>query len=133
MVNLIDVKRNIFERINQILEEKLQEKRKMIIAEQYESYEPELVIEKRTNNVQKMGRIKLIRIRVRKGKVQRRVKKSAVKGYEMKGGRLQRMSAMERMHRKRGARRAKIKRRSHKAQINRKLHISLRKRHNYGL
>lgn len=133
MVNLIDVKRNIFERINQILEEKLQEKRKMIIAEQYESFEPELIIEKRNNNVQKMGRIKLIRIRVRKGKIQRRVKKSAVKGFEMKGGRLQRMSAMEKMHRKRGARKAKIKRRSHKSQALRKMRISLRKRHSLGL
>ena len=43
-------------------------------------------------NVQKMGRKKLIRARVRGGKVQRRKVVSAVKGYTIRRGKLVRMS-----------------------------------------
>ncbi len=57
-------------------------------------------------------RIKRIRVRIRNGKIQRNVKKSGVKGFTLRGGRLVRMSAQEKLHRKRGARKAKIKRRS---------------------
>jgi len=84
-------------------------------------------------NVTKMGRTKIIRVRVRKGKVQRRKKLSAVKGYTLRGGRLVRMSAIERRHRKMGARRAKFKRRAKLSQSLRKRRMSLRKRHSLGL
>ena len=84
-------------------------------------------------NIMKMGRMKLIRVRVRKGKVQRRKKFSNVKGYTIRGGRVVRMSPSERMHRKRGARRAKIKIRTKHNQIMRKRNISLRKRRAMGL
>jgi hypothetical protein len=56
----------------------------------------------------KIGRMKLIPIRFRTvgGKIvaQRRVKKSAVKGFTLRGGKLVRMSAGERMRRKRAQR-----------------------------
>lgn len=57
-------------------------------------------------------RIIIVRARVRNGKIQRRKKISGVKGYSIRGGRLVRMSASERMHRRLGARRAKVKRRA---------------------
>lgn len=85
------------------------------------------------NNVTKQGRLKLIRVRVRGGKVQRRKKVSAVKGFTVRGGHVTRMSAAERRHRRMGARKAKIKRRSKKAQIHRKLVKSLRKRKQMGI
>lgn len=91
------------------------------------------LVEKTNNNVQRSGRTKIYRIRIRNGKIQRRKKVSAVKGYTIRGGKLIRMSTKERMDRKRGARRAKVKRRAHKAQALRKRRISLRKRHNLGL
>ena len=81
----------------------------------------------------RMGRTKLIRLRVRNGKVQRRKKFSSVPGYTIRGGRLVRMSAQERMRRKRGARRAKIKIKTKRNQILRKRRISLRKRGAMGL
>lgn len=62
-------------------------------------------------NVQRSGRLKIIKARVRGGKVQRRKKLSAVKGYTLRGGKLVRMSPTERRKRKLGARKAKIKRR----------------------
>ena len=48
-------------------------------------------------NVQKMGRKKLIRARVRGGKVQRRKVVSAVKGYTIRGGKPIRMKPAERL------------------------------------
>jgi hypothetical protein len=84
-------------------------------------------------NVTKMGRQKLVRVRVRGGKVQRRKKVSAVQGYTFRGGKLTRMSTQERRHRKMAARKAKIKRRAKLKQALRKRKISLRKRHALGL
>jgi hypothetical protein len=72
-------------------------------------------------------RIKRIRVRIRNGKVQRNIRKSGIKGYTLRGGRLIRMSTTERLHRKRGARRAKIKRRSKMARILLKRKRSMRK------
>ena len=84
-------------------------------------------------NILRMGRTKMIRVRIRRGKVQRRVKKSAVAGYVMRGGRLTRMTPMERRHRKMGARRSKFKRRAKLRQSLRKRRMSLRKRTAMGL
>ena len=88
-------------------------------------------------NVQRMGRKKLIRARVRtvKGKptIQRRKVVSAVKGYTMRGGKIVRMPASERLKRKISQRKAKLKR---KAKISRALlkrKRSLRKRASLGL
>lgn len=84
-------------------------------------------------NVQRMGRVKLIKARVRNGKIQRRKKLSAVKGYTLRGGKLVRMSAAEKQRRKLGARRGKVKRRAKKAQMLRKRKRSLMKRKALGL
>ena len=84
-------------------------------------------------NVQKMGRKKLIRARVRGGKVQRRKVVSAVKGYTIRRGRLVRMSPSERLRRRMAARRAKVKRRAKMARALIKRQRSLRKRKSLGL
>ena len=88
-------------------------------------------------NVQRMGRRKLIRARVRtvKGKptIQRRKIVSAVKGYTIRGGKMIRMTSRERMKRKMGARRAKIKRKAKLARALIKRKRSLRKRASLGL
>ena len=78
-------------------------------------------------------RIKKIRIRFRGGKMQRNVRVSGVKGFRMAKGRLVRMSATEKMHRKRGARKAKIKRRSEKSRMRMKRMRTMRRRHAMGL
>ena len=84
-------------------------------------------------NVQKMGRKKLVRARVRGGKVQRRKMVSAVKGYTIRGGKLVRMPAKERLKRKISARKAKMKRRAKLARALIKRKRSLRKRAALGL
>ena len=84
-------------------------------------------------NVQKMGRKKLVRARVRGGKIQRRKMVSAVKGYTIRGGKLVRMPATERLKRKISARKAKMKRRAKLARALIKRKRSLRKRAALGL
>ncbi len=125
--NLEEARKLIDERIKELFEQKLEIIKERIVKEESEK------LGLTEANIQKMGRTKLIRIRVRGGKVQRRKKFSSVPGYTIRGGRLVRMSAQERRHRKMGARRAKIKLRSKKNQILRKRKISLRKRKAMGV
>lgn len=114
------------EKLNELAAQKL-ERMKAFIAttEQVELEE--------ASNVQKMGRKKLIRARVRGGKVQRRKVVSAVKGYTIRSGKLTRMTAAERMKRKISQRRAKIKRKAKAARALMKRKRSLRKRTALGL
>lgn len=81
-----------------------------------------------SHNVQKLGRIRLVRARVRQGKLQRRKKVSNVPGYTIRQGHMMRMSSQERQHRKLAARRSKPQRKAHLRQALIKRRISLRKR-----
>jgi F0F1-type ATP synthase delta subunit len=121
--NLLEAKEILVDRIEELISEKL------------ESLEVEIVpeVDLDEGNIQRMGRTKLIRVRIRKGKIQRRVKKAAVKGYTIRSGRLVRMTPMEKRHRKMAARRSKFKRRSKLMQSMRKRNISIRKRKGLGL
>ena len=128
--NLEVTRELVASRINEIFEEKLDNIKLRIVAE---DYDPDLFLPERVSTTQKMGRVKLVRLRVRKGKVQRRKKFSTTKGYTIRGGRLVRMSPSEVLNRKRGARRAKIKIKTKRNQILRKRNMSLRKRRAMGI
>lgn len=84
-------------------------------------------------NVQRMGRKKLIKARVRGGKVQRRKVVSGVKGYTIRGGKLTRMSSAERLRRRISQRKAKVKRRAKMARAMIRRKRSLRRRQSLGL
>ena len=84
-------------------------------------------------NVQKMGRKKLVRARIRGGKVHRRKVVSAVKRYTIRRGKLTRMTSEERMRRRLSQRKAKIKRKAKLARSLIKRKRSLRKRKSIGL
>lgn len=90
-------------------------------------------LDEATGNVRVVGKKKIIKARIRGGKVQRRKVVSAVPGYKMVGGQVKRESAKERLDRKRGARKAKIKRRAKLARALIKRKRSLRKRKAMGL
>lgn len=72
-------------------------------------------------------RFKIIN-RVRGGKVQRRRKVSTTPGYRFQDGRLVRISAREKLNRKRGQRRGSIKRKAKLSGALRRRKISIRKR-----
>jgi hypothetical protein len=84
-------------------------------------------------NIQRMGRTKLIRVRIRKGKVQRRIKKSAVPGFTIRGGKLKRITPQEHRHRMMAVKRSKFKRRAKLKQSMRKRQRSIMKRKAMGL
>ena len=128
----INAKALIEARIEEIFYEKLEEIKERLVDEIYGDYE-ESLDESILHNIQKIGRAKLIKLRVRGGKVQRRKKFSDVKGYTLRGGQIVRMSTTERRNRRMAARKAKIKRRTKMSQILRKRKVSLRKRRNIGL
>lgn len=107
-------------------------KKEYDIVEETETID-EAVARRKNRNVQKMGRRKKIRIRIRKGKVQRNKIVSAVKGFKISKGSVKRISAKEKLHRKMGARKAKIKRRSKLSSFRRKFKVALRKRRAMGL
>jgi hypothetical protein len=123
---------NLSESFVDILKDKLSEAKKIVaakygvaeLAEALESIEEESLDE---------ARWRLIKTRVRGGKVQRRVKKSTVKGSTFRGGKLVRMSPSERRARMMGARRGKIKRRAKLARALMKRKRSLMKRKAMGL
>jgi hypothetical protein len=85
------------------------------------------------SNVEKLGRTKLIMLRVRKGKAQRRKKFSIVKGWTNRGGHMSRISPDEHRHRQVGARMAKFKRLAKLQRSLTKRYQSLNKRKALGL
>jgi hypothetical protein len=97
---------------------------KKIVAENFIEETDEEINEA---NVQRQGRVKLIRVRIRGGKVQRRVKKSAVKGFTLRGGKLKRITAMQKLKMSRIQKRAAVKRRAKKSVALQKRKRSIRK------
>ena len=75
---------------------------------------------------------RIVKARIRGGKVQRRRKVSTRPGYTIRGGRLVRMSSAERQKRKMAARRSKAKRKAKLKRALQKRRMSLRKRRSLG-
>jgi len=84
-------------------------------------------------NVMRQGRTMLIRRRIRKGKVQRNIRKSAVKGFTLRRGKLKRIPVAKRIRARIVQRRAARKRRAHLQQTLRKRKLSMRKRKAMGI
>ena len=127
--NLIEAKRILDERLDELADDALTDVKDDMALEMFDVDLNEL----EEGNIMKMGRTKMIRVRIRGGKIQRRKKLSAVKGYTTRGGKLVRMSPVERRNRKMASRRSKFKRRSKLRQSLRKRKISLRRRSAMGL
>jgi hypothetical protein len=123
--NVVEARNILGNKINELVDEKVSQLKVRLTAEMYGCLDEA--------NVIKMGRTKLVKVRVRKGKVQRRKKFSAVPGYTIRGGKLTRMLPAERRHRKISVRRSKFKRRAKLNVALRKRRISLRKRRAMGL
>jgi len=121
---LVEAREMLEEKLDELIEERLTEEKAKIALEMFDLDE---------GNIQRMGRTKLVRVRIRKGKVQRRKKVSAVPGYTMRGGKMIRMSPAERRHRKMAVRKSKFKRRAKLGQALRKRKQSLRRRYSMGL
>ena len=104
----------LYARLNQIAEEKL------------EFLKTYLEIQLNEANV------KIVKARIRGGKVQRRRRVATRPGYTIRGGKQVRMSASERQKRKRAARKGKAKRKAKMARAIMKRKRSLRRRKSLG-
>ena len=122
--NLVEARELLEDRLDQLIEERLTEEKAKLALEMFDLEE---------GNIQRMGRMKLVRVRIRKGKVQRRKRVSAIKGFTLRHGQMVRMSPTERRHRRMAARRSKFKRRAKLGQALRKRKMSLRRRNSMGL
>ena len=123
---LSEAKLTLENRIEELFYQKLEEL-KSKVAKDFD------VVSIAEAGVYKMGREKDIRIRIRRGKLQRNVIKSATAGYVYRGGKLVRMTPMERRHRRMAARTAKYKRRQGMQQSIRKRKVALRRRKALGV
>lgn len=119
----VEAKKAISEKLTTLAEQKKLEVKKMIAARLHEDEE----------TLDEATRIKIVRARIRNGKIQRRKKVSNVPGMTLRSGRLTRMSPTERRNRKLGQRRGKLKRRAKKSQMLRRRKLSLMKRSRLGL
>ena len=124
---LNEAKLSLEDRINELFYKKIDEL-KIKVAESFFSAE-----DLNEANVYKMGREKNIRIRIRRGKLQRRVVKSATPGYVYRNKKLVRMTPQEKRHRKMAARTSKFKRRAEMQQSIRKRRVALRRRKALGV
>lgn len=126
----------LFDQLNKIASVKLQQEKVNIVNGLFvqEETEPAIIIEK---NVVRQGRTKIIRRRIRRvgGKivVQKNIRKSAVKGYTLRAGKLRRITAQQKMRMRLAQRRAAIKRRAKMRQSLRKRMMSLRRRKTLGI
>ena len=127
--DLLEAKRILDERLDELADDVLTDVKDNMALEMFDVDLDEL----EEGNIMKMGRTKMIRVRIRGGKIQRRKKLSAVQGYTTRGGKLVRMSPVERRNRKMASRRSKFKRRAKLRQSLRKRKISLRRRSAMGL
>jgi hypothetical protein len=123
---LSEAKLTLENRLEELFYQKLEEL-KSKVAKEFD------VVSIAEAGVYKMGREKDIRIRIRRGKLQRNVIKSATAGYVYRGGKLVRMTPMERRHRRMAARTAKYKRRQGMQQSIRKRKVALRRRKALGV
>lgn len=122
---LNEAKNSLIEKLHNRAEKRLIEEKKHITAK--------LSLVEREEQLDEAPRIKIVKARIRKGKIQRRKKVSNVKGFTMRGGKLTRMSVTERRHRKLGQRRGKMKRKAKMGRALRKRKLSLMKRKRMGI
>lgn len=133
--NLVEARNELDVKIRSLVEQKLSQIKMRITAEVYDEIgvEVDFVDALTEGNILRMGRTKMVRVRIRRGKVQRRKKLSAVKGYTIRNGKMTRMMPLERRNRKMASRRSKFKRRAKLRQSLRKRKMSLRRRTAMGL
>ena len=137
---LDEAREQLRNRLNEITSKRLAEAKRYVEADMFETVEIELdEVTKRNPNIIRMGRINKIRRRIRrnaKGRIviQKNVRRSGIKGYRIKGNRVVRIPATERLRKARllkrswkTTRRAKIRR----TLLKRKL--SMRRRSSLGL
>jgi len=116
--NLVEAKQEIDDLLFEMAQQKLVEVRKMISVSDW-------VIEE--------GRFKIVRAKVRNGKILRRHKEAAMDGFTMRGGKVTKMSPTERRKRRLSQRKGARKRKAKRVQTRVNTKKALRKRRSMGI
>lgn len=127
LINIINEKYNI---VNDNLKNILNEKKLSLLESVKRKINDTIFNEA---NTLYQGRTKLIRRRIRKGKVQRNIRRSSVKGFMYRSGKLVRIPVLQKIKMKRSARRAARIRKAHMQIIIRKRQRSLMRRKSMGI
>jgi hypothetical protein len=136
---LEEAKDSLFERLNEIVKQRLVEAKRYVAEDSFEFVEELEEAVKRNPNIIKQGRIQKIRRRIRrnaKGRivVQKNRKRSAIKGYRVSGNTVKRIPAIERIHKARLLKRSwKTTRKSKLRRTLMKRKMSMRRRTSMGL
>jgi len=117
--DFVSFKEQLLNRLDQLADEKLTQLKVEMVDEMFD--------------LEEAARIKVVKLRIRGGKIQRRKRVSGVKGYTFRGGKLTRLSSQERRNRKLAARKSKFKRRAKMRQSIIKRQRSLRRRKAMGV
>lgn len=134
---LAEAKDVIYNILDEMSYDRLQEEKQYVASNTYEVVEEQL--DEASPNIVKMGRVKKIRRRIRrnaKGKiiVQKNVRKSAIKGYRVSGSTVKRIPAIQRIQKARKLKRywkTKGKARLRRTLLKRKM--SIRRRTSMGI
>jgi hypothetical protein len=123
---LDEAKQELFDRLNEMVAQRLEEVKQYVAADRFEEVDLEEAT-KRNPNIIKMGRIQKIRRRIRrnaKGRivVQKNKRRSGIKGYRISGNTVKRIPATTRL------RKARLLKRSWKTTRRAKLRRTLIKR-----
>lgn len=122
---LDEAKQHIRATLNKLVREKIEVFKRRVTGAVYGT-----LLER---NVIKQGRTLLIRRRFRRGKLQRNVRKSAIKGFTLRSGKLKRIPVAKRIKMKIVQRRAARKRRAKLQRTLRKRKLTMRKRKAMGI
>lgn len=134
--NLSEAKNLLFQRLDDIAKNRLQEAKENIAQDRFEIFDEAV---RKNPNIIRMGRIQKIRRRIRrnaKGKivVQKNVKRSGVKGYRVSGNTLKRIPAAARLQKARKLKQSwKTTRRAQIRRTLMKRKMSMRRRAAMGL
>jgi hypothetical protein len=136
---LEEAKDSLFERLNEIVKQRLVEAKRYVSEDSFEFVEELEEAVKRNPNIIKQGRIQKIRRRIRrnaKGRivVQKNRRRSAIKGFRVSGNTVKRIPAIERIHKARLLKRSwKTTRKSKLRRTLMKRKMSMRRRTSMGL
>lgn len=124
---LDEAKQVLFDRLNELVAERLESAKRYVAADRFEEAEKLEEVTRRNPNIIKMGRINKIRRRIRrnaKGRivVQKNRRRSGIKGYRISGNTVRRIPATTRL------RKARLLKRSWKTTRRAKLRRTLIKR-----
>lgn len=137
---LDEAKQEIINRLNEIVAKRLEEARRYVAEDNFESVEElDEAVKKRNPNIIKMGRIQRIRRRIRrnaKGRIviQKNKRRSGIKGYRISGNTVKRIPAAQRLKKARLLKRSwKTTRRAKLRRTLFKRKMSMRRRASIGL